>query len=77
MKVESLIQDLKKLLDVMFDNQLNFNHHISKICKKPVTNFMHFMHSTLMKMKGEYFSIRTFHLNLITVPSYGRITTNQ
>ena len=41
----------EKLIGVTFDNQLNFNHHISKICKTA-------------------FSIRTFHLNLITVPSY-------
>ena len=27
--------------------------------------------TTSVKIKGEYFSIRTFHLNLITVPSYG------
>ena len=33
MKIGFLIQDLKKLLGVTFDYQLNFNHHISKICK--------------------------------------------
>ena len=60
----------QKLLGVTFDNQLNFNHHISKICKKPVINFMHALEfpTTSMKIKGEYFSIRTFHLNLTTVP---------
>ena len=31
----------EKLLGVTFDNQLNFNHHISKICKTAVINFMH------------------------------------
>ena len=50
----------EKLLGVTFDNQLNFNHHIS--LEFPTTS---------MKIKGEYSSIRTFHLNLITVPSYG------
>ena len=30
MKIESLIE---KFLGVTFDNQLNFNHHISEICK--------------------------------------------
>ena len=30
----------EKLLEVTFDNQLNFNHHVSKICKT-VIKFMH------------------------------------
>ena len=29
----------EKLLGVTFDNQLNFNHHISKICKTASNNF--------------------------------------
>ena len=65
----------EKPLGVIFDNQLNFTHHISKVCKT-ASNKLHALHSlefptTLMKIKGEYFSIRTFYLNLITVPSYG------
>ena len=63
----------EKLLGVTFDNQLNFDHHISKFGKQPVINFMHLLEfpTTSMKIKGEYFSIRTFHLSLITGPSYG------
>ena len=64
----------EKLLGVTFDNQLNLNHHISKICKT-ASNKLHALSlefpTTSMKIKGEYFSICTFHLNLITVPSYG------
>ena len=60
----------EKRLGVTFDNQLNFHHHISKICKIASNKFMHSLESptTSMKIKGEYFSILTFHLNLITVP---------
>ena len=33
-KIGFLIQDLKNFLEkITFDIQLNFNHHISKICK--------------------------------------------
>ena len=69
----------EKLLGVTFDDQLNFNHHISKICKTVSNKFLALARdsTTSMKIKGEYFSICTFHLNLITVLSYGRITTNQ
>ena len=44
-----------------------------KFAKQPVINFMHLLDfpTTWMNIKGEYFSIRTFYLNLITVPSYG------
>ena len=37
MKIESLIQDLKNF---SVDNQLNFNHHISKI-RKTASNKLH------------------------------------
>ena len=40
MKLEFLTQELKKILGVTFDNQLNFNHHISKICIT-VSNKLH------------------------------------
>ena len=61
----------EKLLGVTFDNQLNFNQHISKIRKTASNKFRALFPTTSIKIKGEYFSIRTFHLNLITVPSYG------
>ena len=63
----------EKLLGVAFDNQLNFNHHISKICKTASSKIQALARvlETSMRMKGEYFSIRTFHRNLIIVPSYG------
>ena len=66
---ENRISDTRfeKLLGVTFDNQLNFNHHISKICKT-ASNKLH----ALARV-----SIRTFYLNLITVPWYWWITTNQ
>ena len=63
----------EKLLGVAFDNQLNFNHHISKICKTASSKIQALARvlETSLKIKGEYFSIRTFHHNLIIVPSYG------
>ena len=44
----------EKLLDDTFDDQLNFNYHISKICKLPVISFMHSLEAptTWMKIKG-------------------------
>ena len=72
---ENSISDtrFKKLLGVTFDNQLNFDHHVSKFAKQPVMNFTHLLEfpTTWRKKNGEYFSSRTFYLNLITVPSYG------
>ena len=38
MKIEFI--RFEKLLGVTFDSQLNFNHHISKICKT-VSNKLH------------------------------------
>ena len=44
-----------------------------KFEKQPVINFMYSLEfpTTSIKIKGEYFSIHTFYLNLITIPSYG------
>ena len=44
-----------------------------KFAKRPAINFMHSLEfpTTWMKIKAEYFSIRSFYLNVITVPSYG------
>ena len=60
----------KKLLGVTFDNQLNFNHHISKFAKQPVINLMHSLKfpTTWMKIKGEYFPIRTSLSQFIYCP---------
>ena len=62
----------EKLLGVTFDNQ-TLIIIFPKFAKQPVINFMHSLEfpTTWMKIKGEYFSVRTFHLNLITVHSYG------
>ena len=44
-----------------------------KFAKQPVINFMHSLEfpTTWMNIKGHYFSILTFYLDLVTVPSYG------
>ena len=66
-KIELLMQDFKNFsvldLFIIFPN----------FAKLPVINFMHSLEfpTTWIKIKGEYFSIHTFHLNLITVHSYG------
>ena len=63
---------LEKLLDVTFDSRLNFNHHISNICKTAGNkiNSMHLLEflTTWIKTKREYFLIHTSYLSLITVP---------
>ena len=56
----------EKLLGVTIDNQLHFNSHISNICKT-VSNKLHALArvpNIWIKIKGEYFSIRTFYRNL-------------
>ena len=61
----------EKLLGVTFDNRLNFNHHISNICKMTgnklyalarVSNYMD-------QDKKKYFLIHTY-LSLITPPLF-------
>ena len=60
----------EKYLGVTLDNQLNLITLDPKFAEQLMINFMHSLEfpTTSMKIKNEYFSIRTFHLNLITVP---------
>ena len=62
---------LEKLLGVTFDNRLNFNHHISNICKM-AGNKLHALArvsnlTTWIKINREYFLIHTSYHGLITV----------
>ena len=78
---ENRISDTRfeKLLGVTCDNRLNFNHHISKICKAArnkihaLARLSHYMDEDKSRILFNFF----FHFSLITVYSYGLITTNQ
>ena len=78
---ENTISDTRfeKLLGVTCDNRLNFNHHISKICKTArnkihaLARLSHYMDEDKSRILFNF----SFHFSLITVYSYGLITTNQ
>ena len=58
----------EKLLGVTFGNQLNFNRHISKICKTASNKPHAFARvSHYIDEDKKYFSIHTFYPNLNTV----------
>ena len=63
----------EKLLGVTFENQLNFNHHISKICKTASNKLHAFarVSNYIDEDKRRILFNSYFHLNLITVPLYG------
>ena len=69
----------EKLLGVIFDNQLNFNHNISKICKTASTKLhaiagvSHYMDEDKKTiLSNSYFSSQFNYCS-----SYGWITKNQ
>ena len=69
----------EKLLGVTFDNQLNFNHHISNMFKA-ASNKIHALcrvSHCINEDKRRILFNSYFLSQLITVPSYGWITTNQ